>query len=82
MVRNPSCWCSKNVPRETFANGFGSDDIVSRETSLVEETSISLKKKKSTALFPLGIGSVREFCLAEIRNHGNFRGVFLEFRVP
>ena len=50
-VRNPACWCSKNapfenVPRETFTNGFGLDDIVSRGTSLVEETSISLKKRK------------------------------------
>jgi len=57
-VRNPVCWCSKNapfenVPRETFTNGFGLDDIVSRGTSLVEETSISLKKRK-TAHFPSG----------------------------
>ena len=85
-VRNPACWCSKNasfenVPRETFTNGFGLDDIVSRGTSLVEETSKSLKKKKSIALFLLGTDSVREFCLVENRNHANFRGFFLEFRV-
>ena len=84
-VRNPAFWCSKsapfeNVPRETFTNGFGLDDIVSRGTSLVEETSKSLKKRK-IAFFLLGICSVREFCLVENRNHANFSGVFLEFRV-
>jgi hypothetical protein len=85
-VRNPAFWCSKNapfenVPRETFTNGFGLDDIVSRGTYLVEETSKRLKKRK-IALFLLGICQVRELCLVENRNHANFSRVFLEFRVP
>jgi hypothetical protein len=43
----------ENVPRETFTNGFGLDDIVSRGTSLVVETSKSLKKRKNST-FPSG----------------------------